>query len=150
MHKIRDVIADREPVWVRADQTVKEVVDCLCEHHIGAVAVKEGDEVVGVFSERDLMHRVVHKGLDPKTVAVKDVMSKGRTRVSPEDDHRVAKMHMYEHRVRHLVVEDEFGEFMGLVSMRDLVDMDVEEYADLVAKLNDRYYQLASGKEGGQ
>ncbi|HOZ49507.1 MAG TPA: CBS domain-containing protein [Candidatus Hydrogenedentes bacterium] len=147
MHKMRDIIADREVFSVNADQTVKEVVDYLCERRIGAVPVREDRRVVGVFSERDLLRRVVHQGLDPNTIKVREVMSPGCHRVGPDDDYRVAKMHMYEEHVRHLVVMDEYDELLGLVSMRHLLELDVQEYADLVSKLNDRYYRSTLPRE---
>ena len=147
MHKIGDIVADREGFWVKADQSVKEVVDFMCERQIGAVAVKRGNEVVGVFSGRDLMRRVVHKGLDPETTPVSAVMSPGCMKVPPDEDYRIAKMHMYDRQVGHLVVMDENDELLGLVALRDLIEVDVQEYADLVAKLNDRYYQRTWQKE---
>jgi CBS domain-containing protein len=110
---------------------------------MGAVAVKEDDEVIGVFSERDLMLRVVRKGLDPQAVAVREVMSHGCLKVSVNEDYRIAKMHMIDRKVRHLAVTDDDDRFLGLISMRDMIEMDVKEYADLVSKLNDRYYQVA-------
>ncbi|NIA16500.1 MAG: CBS domain-containing protein [Nitrospiraceae bacterium] len=70
-------------------------------------------------------------------------MSEGYQSVSPDEDYRVAKMHMYEFGIRHLVVMDENDELRGLVSMRDIVKLDIQEYSDLVTKLNDRYYQTA-------
>ena len=65
MRTIGTIVGDREPYWVSADWTVKKVVGYLCERKIGAVTVKEGDQVAGVFSERDLLFRVVGKGDDP-------------------------------------------------------------------------------------
>ncbi len=143
MHTIRDIVEDRVSLFVKGDQSVREVVDYLCEHKVGAVAVKEEDEIIGVFSERDLMLRVVHKGLDPQTVAVREVMSPGCLKVPVDEDYRVAKMHMFDRGVRHLVVVDDADKFLGLISMRDMIEMDVKEYSDLVSKLNDRYYQVA-------
>lgn len=143
MRRIANIIEDREVLFVGADQTVREVVDYMCEHRIGAVPIKKGNEVVGVFSERDLLRRVVHRGLDTETVPIREVMSEGYQSVSPDEDYRVAKMHMYEFGIRHLVVMDENDELRGLVSMRDIVKLDIQEYSDLVTKLNDRYYQTA-------
>jgi len=147
MHKIGDIAANREIFSVKADQTVKEVVDFLCERRIGAVAVRKGNDLVGVFSERDLMHRVVRKGVDPAATPVSEVMSAGCMKVGPDVDYRLAKMRMYERHVRHLVVMDDHDELLGLVSIRDLIEVDVQEYSDMVAKLNDRYYQQTFQKD---
>jgi len=143
MRTIREILADREIFHISADMTVKDAVDYLCERRIGAVAVKEGPDVVGVFGEHDVMHRVVRPGLDPSSARVRDVMSTDCIRVPPDEDYRVAKMHMYDRNVRYLVVMDEYEQLLGLLSMRHLLRIDVEEYAELVSKLNDRYYQNA-------
>lgn len=143
MRTVGDFLIDREVYSVQVGQSVKDVVDYLCERRIGAVPVMDGEEVVGIFSERDLMHRVVHKGLDPSAVKVQEVMSKGCIRISPDEDHRIAKAHMFDRHVRHLVVMDENDRLCGIVSMRHLIEMDVEEYAELVSRLNDKYYQSA-------
>jgi len=148
MRKISDILVDREVYSVQKDVSVKEAVDYLCEHRIGAVAVLDGDEVAGVFSERDLAHRVVHKGLDPNEVKVSDVMSKDCIHIPPDEDHRLAKTQMFDRHVRHLVVMDENEEFLGLISMRDLVREDVAEYAELISRLNDKYYQEALKNAG--
>lgn len=143
MQTIGDILADREVFFVKGDQTVKTVVDFLCERRIGAVPVKDGEEVIGVFSERDVLYRVVHKGLDPNKVFVRDAVSKEFIKVLPEEDYRVTKANMIDQDVRYAVCVDENDELLGIVSMRHLVRVDVQEYAHLVARLNDRYYQNA-------
>ncbi|MCA9410657.1 MAG: CBS domain-containing protein [Candidatus Omnitrophica bacterium] len=143
MRTIRDIINHREPYWADSGWSVRRVVDYLCERRIGAVAIREGDRVVGVFSERDLMHRVVHSGVDPEKTMVSEVMSKGIIQVSPNEDYRVAKAKMFEKGIRHLVVIDQDGKLCGMVAMRELVQVDLDEYRDLVQKLNDQYYQSA-------
>jgi len=143
MRTIRDIIDNREPYWADSGWSIKRVVDYLCERRIGAVAIREADKVVGVFSERDLLHRVVHAGLDAEKTPVSEVMSKGIVQVSPNEDYRVAKAKMAEKGIRHLVVIDNDGKLCGMVAMRELVDVDLNEYRDLVQKLNDQYYQNA-------
>ena len=143
MRTIRDIINHREPYWADSGWSIKRVVDYLCEKKIGAVAIQEADTVVGVFSERDLLHRVMHVGLDAEKTMVSVVMSKGIVQVSPDEDYRVAKAQMFDKGIRHLVVIDSDGKLCGMVAMRELVQVDLDEYRDLVQKLNDRYYQSA-------
>jgi CBS domain-containing protein len=132
---------------VESGLNVRQVVNYLCDKRCGAVAVTEAGRAVGVFSERDLMSRVILQGLDPDKTVVADVMSKGVISVSPAEDYRVAKAQMLDKRVRHLVVIDENDHLCGTVSMRELVELDLKEYEELVNKLNDRYYRSAL-KEG--
>ena len=143
MQTIGDIIRDREPYWVEAEHTIERVVEYMCERKIGAVAVKEGDRVVGVFSERDLLHRVVRKRLDPTAIPVREVMSRGLIPVSPDEEFERAKAEMFGRNVRHLVVMDDQETFRGLVSMRDLMEMDIAACKALVSQLNDKYYQGA-------
>lgn len=143
MRTISDVIKPRDIYWVEAADTVWQVVRYMCERKTGAVVVKEGDEVVGLFSERDLMKRVVCEGLDAKQTEVRDVMSKNLISVHLEDEIHLGKALMYKHSVRHLIVRGRDGVFKGLVSMRDLMEADVEEFTELVHRMNDNYYEQA-------
>jgi len=143
MRTIKDIIGQREPYVVESGWSVRRVVEYLCEKDIGAVVIREGDRMVGVFSERDLMNRVVREGRDPDKTMVSDVMSKRVIRVSADEDYRIAKAHMLDKGIRHLVVADDEDNLLGSVSMRELIEIDLEEYRDLVTKLNDRYYQGA-------
>lgn len=143
MTTIHDIIKNREPFWVSADDSVRQVTRHLCAKKTGAVAVKSGDDVVGVFSERDLMRRVVAEGRDPDSVPVKEVMSTNLTFIHLDDDIRMAKALMLKARTRHLLVVGKDSAFRGMVSIRDLIEADVAEYSELVHKLNDRYYEQA-------
>lgn len=143
MHTIEEILGERETYSVDSGWSVRRVVNYLCEKSVGAVTVKEGHRVVGVFSERDLLRRVVREGLNPDSILVRDVMSEGVLDVSPEEDYRAAKAKMLEEKVRHLVVLDDDGTLHGLVSMRDLIEVGLQDYRALVNKLNDRYYKDA-------
>lgn len=143
MHTVREILGEREPYFVDSGWSVRRVVNYLCDKSIGAVAVKEGEHVVGVFSERDLLRRVVKDGLNPDSLLVGDVMSTPVIDVSPDEDYRGAKAKMLEEKIRHLVVRDDEGKLYGIVSIRDLIEVGLEDYRALVAKLNDRYYKDA-------
>ncbi len=141
MERLKDFLEGREMFWVTPKNTVREAVDCLCKNRVGAVVVKVEDEVVGVFSERDLMHRVIHKRLNPDEVLVEDVMSRNPITVHINDDINLAKALMHMNKVRHLLVVGKEGEIMGLLSMRDVMEHDLAASADLIHQLNDKYYE---------
>ena len=121
---IEEVVRDRgstELYSVPASSTVGEAVDLMAEREIGAVLVMNEDQLVaGIFTERDLLMRVVREGRDTKTTPISLVMTRQVCFVTPGTtvESAMALMHMRRHR--HLLVID--GPVVyGLVSMRDLV-----------------------------
>ena len=103
-----------------ASASVAEAVETMAAHEIGALVVSTEDELVGgIFTERDVMMRVVRAGLDPKKTPLSLVMTRDVHFVSPGTTLEAALALMYVHRHRHLLVID--GPHVhGLVSMRDL------------------------------
>jgi CBS domain-containing protein len=140
MKLIRDIVRGREAYSVSPDMTVQDVAEYLCERKVGAVAIVEDYRVIGVFSERDLMSRVVCKELDPKTTPVRDVMTPDAVYVMIHENAATAKSLMLGKNFRHLVVLDESEHLQGFVSMRELLEVDLEESQELIQKLNDDYY----------
>jgi CBS domain-containing protein len=141
MKTIREIVGDRDAYSVSPTDTVTDVVLYLFEKEIGAIAVCDNRKVVGVFSERDLMRRVVHAKRDPDRTAVRDVMTSPVFHVSIDERYDVAKALMLGKNFRHLVILDEEENLCGFVSMRELLEVDLAETKDLVHKLNDGYYQ---------
>ena len=117
------VIRDRgieDLISVPASATVAEAVATMAERRIGAVLLMtEDDLVAGIFSERDLLTRVVHAGLDPQATPVSMVMTRDVRFVSPGTTIEAALALMWVQRFRHLLVIDG-ARVQGLVSMRDL------------------------------
>jgi CBS domain-containing protein len=107
----------------------------MTEEFIGAVIVSNSSGVGGIFTERDLMMKVVGKRKDPEVVKIRDVMSKDPPRVSPQDTANHCLELMKDRRCRHLLV---FAgtEFVGIVSLRDLVALMIEEKEELIDCLN--------------
>lgn len=141
MKTVGEILGKRESYLVRPDMSVKDVVDYLVERGIGAVAVCEGPMVVGVFSERDLMRRVVHAGLDPNSTLISEVMTPDVFHVPMDEKRNVAQALMLGKNFRHLAVVDEDERFKGFVSMRELLEVDIAEARNLIGRLNDDYYQ---------
>ncbi|MCF6284424.1 MAG: CBS domain-containing protein [Candidatus Hydrogenedentes bacterium] len=140
---VGDIIKPRDIYWVSANDTIRQTVHYICERKTGAVVVKEGESVAGIFSERDLMHRVVNESLDIDLVTVREVMSPDPLSVNLEDKMSHAKALMFKSGVRHLVVVGKGDVFKGLISMRDLIEADMAESSELIEKLNDGYYEAA-------
>jgi len=105
------------------------------EEFIGAVVVKNSSGIAGIFTERDLMMRVVGKKKDPEKVKIRDVMSNAPPKVSPKDTTSDCLDLMKNQRCRHLLVFAD-NEFVGIVSLRDLVALMIEEKEELIESLN--------------
>lgn len=109
-----------ELVTVEEGATVLDAVDSLAEHRVGAVLIRNEDGLVdGIFTERDLLLRVVHARLDPATTPVSLVMTREVRFVSPGTTVEAAMALMHVNRFRHLLVMDG-PRVLGLVSMGDL------------------------------
>lgn len=100
--------------------TAQEAAETMVKHNVGSVLVVEAGKPIGIFSERDLMVRVVVPGKDPKKVKVREVMTEGVAVVEPHTRVKQAMAIMTEKRCRHLPVVAE-GKIVGLVSIGDLV-----------------------------
>lgn len=103
------------------DSTVLDAAKRMNEHHVGALVVTRGDKVVGIFTERDILNRVVAGQRDPATTAVEAVMTAPVMVCSPETTRDECRTVMRERRIRHLpVVQD--GQLVGLVSIGDMYE----------------------------
>lgn len=127
--------SNRDLYTVSADQTVDNAARYMTERHIGAVTVVDGERVIGLFSERDLMNRVVAEGGDPRSVHVRDVMTTDLTTASTNESYEEGLRKMQQARCRHLPIL-EADNFIGLISLRDLLEVDADEKAEEIRMLN--------------
>lgn len=111
---------------VQHDQTVIEAVHFMVENNVGAVPVLRNGELVGIFSERDLMTKVLVRGHDPHTTKVETVMSPDPLRVAPDASIHDCMVLMKQHKFRHLPICDG-RKIVGLLSLRDILMHEVDE-----------------------
>jgi CBS domain-containing protein len=124
MSQVRDILGSRELFHVDPGETVGNVARRMAELQVGAILVLDGGELRGVFSERDLMRRVVVERRDPERTPVRDVMSTGLATIdelAPVED---AMAQMEAHSCRHLPVM-RGSKVAGFLSMRDLMHYEV-------------------------
>ena len=124
MVRIHDVIRGRELFSVQVNQSVAEVAREMAELRVGAILVLEGDELRGLFSERDLMTRVVVGRRDPETTPVSAVMSTNLSTIEEDATLDEALECMNQHNCRHLPVMRN-GKVSGFLSMRDLMHVEL-------------------------
>jgi len=135
MKSMRALIEKRENVVVEETATVLDATQLMAARGIGAVPVLKGDRVVGIFTERDVMARVVAAGRSPGETVVAEVMSTNLLTGDIEDDHRACVRRMQQARVRHLLILEK-GSFAGIVSLRDLQAVELDEQAETLNLLN--------------
>jgi CBS domain-containing protein len=100
--------------------TVLQAVLAMNEHRVGALVATEAGRIVGMFTERDLLKRVVGERLDPETTLVAEVMTAEVICCSPETTVDEARGAMRDRRIRHLPLAGEDGRLLGLISIGDL------------------------------
>ncbi len=120
MTRIEEVLSNRRVLSVEAEQTVLEAAKYMTEFNIGAVPVLRSGELVGIFSERDIMRRVVSGGRSPAITKVAEVMTPRPLTLSPDDTLEQARFIMLEHGFRHLPVVAG-KQLTGIVSLRDVL-----------------------------
>jgi len=123
MKTIGEIIHGNTLFHASSNDNVLDVAKMMSEKNVGAVAVLDSGRLVGIFSERDLMKRVVAAGLDPKRTQVVNVMTKDLVVGRPDDDINDALQKMHSIGCRHLPVVDS-GNLMGMISLRDLLEID--------------------------
>lgn len=141
METISDLVKGREILGITSGQVVSDAVDFMVEHHIGAVPVLRYGELVGIFSERDLMVRVVADNRDARTTLVDAVMTPSPLSVSPETSVEECMVLMKAHGFRHLPI-CEGRTLVGMISLRDLLLHNVEE-KDVEVRMMRAYIQQA-------
>lgn len=106
------------------------------ERHIGAVAVKEAGRIIGLIAERDLALRVVGEGASPDT-KLSAVVRRNEPSVLPSATEKECIDLMRERNVRHLLVRDSSNAVVGLISMRDVIMLMVDEKEFVIGQLED-------------
>ncbi len=139
-------LGTKPPLTVAPEDTVLEAVAAMTSRHVGAATVLDGQRVAGIFSERDVMQRVVLAGLDPKRTRVREVMSSPAVTVPIDSSVELAASLMRRHHIRHLCVVDEKGALLGMIALRYLLYDLLDEMERKVTDLEG--YVMADGPGG--
>jgi CBS domain-containing protein len=131
MSCIFDLVTRQDTYRADINQTVLDVAQAMVDRNIGAVPVLEDGLLVGVFSERDLMKRVVVVGRDPAKTMVGEVMTDNPLTVGPKETLENCMSLMRRHGFRHLPI-CEGKQLLGIVSLRDMILRDLDEKHDEV------------------
>ena len=135
MNTLHSIVRGRPLYFIEQNWTVLEAARYMAEKKIGAAAVVEGDYCVGVFSERDLMTRVVVAGRMAAQTLVSEVMTREVVACAPEESYEEGLRQMQQAKCRHLPIVEE-GRLLGFVSLRDLMQIEIEEKDEELRHIN--------------
>ena len=121
MHVVESVLLEKgsDVIGVRCDMTVRQAVGKMIDANVGCLVVDDGDEIVGIFTERDLLCRVVGGDKDPCSTVLSEVMSNPVNSCKPSDDIEELFKNLSASETRHLLVVDN-NEPVGVISLRDI------------------------------
>jgi len=136
MKRVKDILAAKgDSIWsIGPSQSVYEAICMLAEKGIGALAVLDNEQLVGIISERDYARQIILKGRSSEGTQVKDIMSGNVITAQPGQDVQECMQLMTEKRIRHLpIVEDNC--LIGMISIGDLVRAIIAEQQSTIGDL---------------
>jgi CBS domain-containing protein len=135
MKSIREILVGQDVVTVNPLVPVTEAARIMAARQIGAVPVAESGRIVGIFTERDALFRIVAAGVDPGRTPVRDVMSATLIVADIGETCEACLARMKQEHIRHLIVLDN-DRMAGIVSMRDLMAVDLDDKLETITLLN--------------
>jgi CBS domain-containing protein len=123
----RSIVEDQRLVTSPADVTVREAARLMKQNRIGALLVVDDGGLVGIFTERDALFRVIEPGLDPDRTRLAEVMTRDPRVIEPDRPFGHALHLMYEGGFRHVPVVEN-GKPVGIVSARDALALELREF----------------------
>ena len=124
---VRNIIEQQTPITAPSGMSVREAATVMKQHHVGAMMVVEGGALVGVFTERDALNRVVAEGRDAQNTTLAEVMTRNPQTISPDASFSAALELMHEGRFRHVPVVDG-GRPIGMIAVRDALGPELESF----------------------
>jgi CBS domain-containing protein len=124
---VRSLLERRKLLTASPHTTVSRAAKTMASKQVSAVLVVEDEALVGIFTERDALCRVLARGLEPSEVALADVMTPAPKTIEPHKSFGHALLIMWENGFRHLPVV-EHGKLLGVVCARDALDPDMEDF----------------------
>ncbi len=140
MKNLKDLVESKTLYTVKSGTTIHDVVITMAEHNIGLVPVLDNsNRLIGVFSERDLVRRVIAKNIDIYTTIIDLVMSTELVVANINDSYDYCQKKMANSKIRHILVVDN-DKLIGIVSIRDLFEIDISYMKETIEVLNNYIY----------
>jgi CBS domain-containing protein len=122
-------------ISVSPNTSIYDALRLMIEKQIGAILVKKGDEIVGIWTERDLMRNTVTAGFDARKAKIADYMTTGLKSAPASDTVYMLKDKFLGLKLRHLLIEKE-GKYIGLLSIGDVIKASIQEKDQELKNLN--------------
>ena len=137
MKRLKEILADKGAnIWsIGPDESVYVAIELLAEKEIGAIAVTEGVQLIGIVSERDYARQIILKGRSSENTRVRDIMSTEVITAQPDQEVRECMELMTEKRIRHLPIIDDEKKLIGMISIGDLVRAIIAEQESTIGDL---------------
>lgn len=139
MESVKELVSGKEVYSVQSGLSVKEVTNYMASKGVGLVPVMQDQNLIGVFSERDLVNRVIAKDKDLILTKVDDVMSKSLVIAKIDESNESALAKMKEAKTRHILIIDN-DKLVAVLSLRDLLEIDLNQCKTTVEVLNNYIY----------
>ncbi|HZS44694.1 MAG TPA: CBS domain-containing protein [Blastocatellia bacterium] len=147
MSTLNSIVSGRETYTIDKGMTVLQAIQYMTEKRIGAVAVVDGDRLVGVFSERDLMTRVVAPQRPADKTFISEVMTRDVTHGHPDESYEQGLARMQHANCRHLpIVKD--GSLLGFISLRDLMQVDIDKKTEELKLMHEYIHCMPMAASG--
>lgn len=142
MKTLKQLLAEKNAVKplvvVAPDDSVLHALSIMAEHNVGAVLVLNGEQLAGIFSERDYARKVILHGKSSRETLVREIMSDKVAYVTPDHSIEQCMALMSDKHFRHLPVLDSEGHVQGMISIGDLVKETISQQQFMIAEL-ERY-----------
>jgi len=139
MESIKDILKGREVFTIQSGSSIKDAVNYMASKGVGLVPVMKDEKLIGVFSERDLVKRVIAKDKDLFLTLVNDVMSTNLIIGKIDEPNESVLAKMKEAKTRHILIVDN-EKLVGVLSLRDLLEIDLNQCKTTVEVLNNYIY----------
>ncbi len=126
------------PIVVDSSSSVLEAIRVMVDNNVGALAVVSEGVIRGIFSERDVMKKVIYHNLPPESTPVAEVMTKEVESINQEMELTEALQLMVGRHVRHLPIIDNGGKVLGMLSVRDLLQGVLDGFQNSAASVASR------------
>jgi CBS domain-containing protein len=141
MKTLREIMRYGFLFTVDRHATVAEAVRLMTKNNVGIVSVLDGDQLVGVFSERDVVRRVVDQGFNPTMTPVHEVMTTDLVVADVDEDYQSAIHKLDQANIRHLPVVSA-GQLVSMISIRDLLRVNMEDKDEEIHHLHAYLFQV--------
>lgn len=145
MKTLGELVHSKAVYTVNKGQSVLDVIKYMASSNVGAVPVLDGSLLIGIFSERDVVTRCAAKGIDLKKTRIEEVMTRKVVLMESGDSYADCLKIMKQEGIRHIPVS-EGDKLLGVVSMRDLMQLDVEEKEQKIDLLHSYIHYNPKGK----